>query len=32
MIYSSLSSQTSKNGEDEKERKIKENFRDFKVD
>ena len=32
MIYSSLSSQTSKNGEEKKERKIKENFRDFKVD
>ena len=32
MIYSSLSSQMSKNGEDKKERKIKENFRDFKVD
>ena len=32
MIYSSLSSQTSKNGEDKKERKIKENFRDLKAD
>ena len=32
MIYSSLSSQTSKKGEKNKERKIKENFRDFKVD
>ena len=32
MIYSSLSSQTSKNGEEKKERKITENFRDFKVD
>ena len=32
MIYSSLSSQASKNGENKKERKIKENFRDFKVD
>ena len=32
MIYSSLSSQTSKNGEVKKERKIKENFRDLKAD
>ena len=32
MIYLSLSSQTSKKGEEKKERKIKENFRGFKVD
>ena len=31
MIYSSLSSQTSKKGEDKKEKKMKENYRDFKV-
>ena len=31
MIYSSLSSQTSKKGEDKKERKMRENYRDFKV-